>query len=328
MAKLVERPCGGMLLVYGLLAGPCPHRRRAAVRAPSNKVRTVIRALLYGFVTSAEGLRGLAVGASPALHEQGVAAVADDRQPARAAIAPPIAGTPRVFTRFALEHAARWPGRAIAILQAGCTTADEDLDPAALRARGHEVDICYIDDESPVTRAAVARRPDLTAAALGDLRLLKVRPRSFDIVHCSLLLHRISHADVVLGRLVAALRPGGLLMVRMSDSDSAAGFLDRRMPDVLRGLAWRASRPGEPGPHPAIYEPVAFPRGIETFLSRHGLTVAHRDQIRSPSRARHGRARLATRLVSRVSRGRLRCDHDELRYVIRKPEDRSARVLQ
>jgi hypothetical protein len=287
----------------------------------------VVRALLYVFVASVGGFPGPAIGAGPVLHDQRVAGVGD-HQPVSAATATAFSGVPGVFTRFALEHAARRSGRVIAVLQAGCTTADQDLDLTALRARGHDVDICYIDDESPVTRAAVAARADLAAAALGDLRLVPLRPRSFDIVHCSLLLHRISHADLILGRLVASLRPGGLLMLRITDTESVAGFLDRRMPEVLRSLAWRASRPGQPGPHPAIYERVATAGGIEAFLSRHGLTVAHRDRASLPGRARHGRARLAARLVSRVSRGRLRCDHDELRYVVRRPEDRSARVLQ
>ncbi len=277
-------------------------------------------ALLYGFVKSAQGVPGVTIRAGPGLHRKRAAPVAD-RQSASAATA--ATGAAGVFTRFALEHAARRPGRVISVLQAGCTTAGHDLDLAALRARGHIVDICYIDDESPVTRAAVAGRADLAEAALGDLRLVALRPRSFDIVHCSLLLHRISHADVVLGRLVASLRPGGLLMLRFTDPGSAVGFLDRRMPDVLRSLAWRASRPGQPGPHPAIYERVASPRGIEAFLSRHGLIVAHRDQTSSP-----GRARLTARLVSRLAFGRLRCDHDELRYVVRRPEDRFARVLE
>jgi SAM-dependent methyltransferase len=285
----------------------------------------VVGALLYGFVTSAEGLPGLAIGASPPQHDTRAAAVAD-HQPAPAATA--ATGTADVFTRFALEHAARRPGRPIAVLQAGCTTAGQDPDLTALRARGHDVDISYIDDGSAVTRAAVAGRADLVAAELGDLRLVVLRPRSFDIVHCSLLLHRISHAEVVLGRLVASLRPGGLLMLRITDTDSAAGFLDRRMPDMLRSLAWRAGRPGQPGPHPAIYEPVASARGIEAFLSRHGLTIAHRDQGSSPGWAVDGRAWFAARLVSRLSRGRLCCDHDELRYVVRRPEDRFARVLE
>jgi SAM-dependent methyltransferase len=287
----------------------------------------VLGALLFGFVASVEGFPGLAIGASPVLHDERVATVAD-HQPAPTARTAAVTGTPGVFTRFALEHAAQRPGRGIAVLQAGCTTADQNLDLTALRARGHDVDICYVDDESPVTRATVARRPDLASAAIGDLRLAALRPRSFDIVHCSLLLHRISHAEVVLGRLVASLRPGGLLMLRIADSDSVAGFLDRRMPDVLRSLAWQSSRPGQPGPHPAIYDPVATASGIEAFLSRHGLTVAHRDEASSPSWAGYGRGRLAARLVSRMSRGRLPSDHDELHYVVRRPVDRFARVLQ
>jgi len=287
----------------------------------------VVGALLYGFVTSVEGFPSLAIGSGPVLPDQRVAGLAG-HDPALAAAATTAAGPPGVFTRFALEHAAQRPGRVVAVLQAGCSSADQDLDLAALTAHGHQLDICYIDDESPVTRLAVARQPDLAGATLGDLRLAVLKPRSFDIVHCSLLLHRISHAEVILGRLVASLRPGGLLMLRITDTDSAAGFLDRRMPDFLRSMSWRASRPGQPGPHPAIYEPIASRRGVEAFLSRHGLSVAHRNQDSSPDWARHRRSRLTARLVSRVSRGRLHSDHDELRYVVRKPEDRFARVLQ
>lgn len=287
----------------------------------------MVGALLYGFVASVEGFPGLAIGSGAVLPDKRVAGLGG-RDPALAAAATTATGPPGVFTRFALNHAAQRPGRAVAILQAGCTTAGQDLDLTALTAHGHEVDICYIDDESPVTRVTVAGQPDLAGATLGDLRLVVLKPRSFDIVHCSLLLHRISHAEVVLGRLVASLRPGGLLMLRITDADSAAGFLDRRMPGFLRSMAWRASRPGQPGPHPAVYEPVASSRGVEAFLSRHGLAVAHRDQDSSPVWARRGRPRLTARLVSRVSRGRLGCDHDELRYVVRKPEDRFARVLQ
>ena len=36
---------------------------------------------------------------------------------------------------------------------------------------------------------------------------------------------------------------------------------------------------------------------------------------------------LARKTVELLSRSRLTCSHDELRYVIRKPEDRFARVL-
>jgi hypothetical protein len=39
------------------------------------------------------------------------------------------------------------------------------------------------------------------------------------------------------------------------------------------------------------------------------------------------RRRLFCRVIRRVSRGRLTDAHDEVRYVIRKPEDRFARVV-
>ncbi len=35
----------------------------------------------------------------------------------------------------------------------------------------------------------------------------------------------------------------------------------------------------------------------------------------------------ARKLVAWLSAGRLACDHDELCYVVRKPEDRDARLL-
>lgn len=250
-------------------------------------------------------------------------AVGTDHEPAHSPAGPLAPGTLSLFTRFAVDYAAQRPGRTIAILQAGCTTADQDLDLAALAVVGYDVDISYVDDEFPATRAAVAARPELRSATLGELRLVPLKPRSFDIVHCSLLLHRISHAEVVLGRLAGAVRPGGLLMLRITDPGSAAGFLDRRMPQFIRRLAWRSARPGQPGPYPAIYEPVASVRGVEAFMSRYGLAIAHRELISS---ATSGGA--SARLVTWMSRGRIGCEHDELRYVVRKPEDRFARVLQ
>jgi SAM-dependent methyltransferase len=232
-----------------------------------------------------------------------------------------------VFTRFVLDLAAGRPGRAVTVLQAGCTTAGPELDLSALHDCGHVVDLCQVDDATGVTRASVTARPELDGALLSELRQLPLRPRSFDVVQCSLLLHRVGYAEVVLSRLVAAVRPGGLLLLRIADPDSVAGFLDRRLPRVVRALAWRGARPGQPGPHPAVYEPVASARGIEAFTIRHGLAVAHRSRSRSGAVAGLGLPRAAGQLVGWLSRGRLAGDHDELCYVIRKPEDRFARVL-
>jgi hypothetical protein len=57
--------------------------------------------------------------------------------------------------------------------------------------------------------------------------------------------------------------------------------------------------------------------------------ISHRQAVSSlADRERQGAAlMLACRIVERLSLGRLSCAHDELRYVIRKPEPGFARVL-
>jgi hypothetical protein len=236
-----------------------------------------------------------------------------------------------LFTQSVLDYAAQRPGQVVCVLQAGCTTAARDLDLAALRA-SRSVSLTLIDDDNHVTRAALASRPDLGQATLGELRTVPLVSRSADIVHCCMLLDRISHAELVLGRLVDTLRPGGMLLLRTADRQSAAGFLDRAMPRPLRTLTWRSLQPGEPGPYPAVYEQLASARGVQLFTARHGLVIARREVASSLADGRAGRrrrpiVRAARGLVALLSRGRLTAAHDELAYVIRKPEDRFARVL-
>ncbi len=233
-----------------------------------------------------------------------------------------------VFTRFAADYAAEHPGRTISLLQAGCTTAGPELDVTALLASTPGLVVSQVDDDGEAVRAAVASRPELSTVRLTELRTMALAPRSVDLVQCSMLLHRIGHAELVLDRLVGALRPGGLLFLRTADRETAAGFLDRRLPEFVRALAWRTARPGEPGPFPACYEPIASGRGIEAFVVRHGLAIAHRQMCTGAGRPDEAhRIPTTEHLVTWLSRGRLVASYDELRYVIRKPEDRFARIL-
>jgi SAM-dependent methyltransferase len=257
-----------------------------------------------------------------------------DRQPGSGPGGRPP-GTPRddgldapLFTRAALDYAAHRPGQSLTVLQAGAATAGSDPDVATLRAAGGHVAVSLIDDDSLATRAAVRARPELASCALGDLRITPLPPRSFDIVHCALLLERISHAELVLDRFVEALKPGGLLLLSTGDRDCAAGFLDRVLPRSLRAMIWRRQRPGELGPYPAVYEHLVSGRGIQSYALRRGLVIGPRQalNLRAAQRRPPGLL-LAGRLVARLSGGRLTSAHDELRYVIRKPESGFARVL-
>ena len=232
------------------------------------------------------------------------------------------------FTQAALDYAAERSGHALALLQVGATTAGDELDVARLRMAGCDVVVTQIDDDSPAARAALADHPELGACKLSDLRMASLAPRSVDIVHCALLLERISNAELVLDRLTEALRPGGLLLLQIGDRDCTTGFLDRALPRPLRALMWRALRPGGPGPYRAVYERLVSERGIQSYILRRGLVIAQRETLSLlPGRRRPLWLLAVSGLVTGLSRGRLSSAHDELRYVIRKPEDRFARVL-
>lgn len=165
----------------------------------------------------------------------------------------------------------------------------------------------------------------LASCTLADLRVVALTPRSSDIVQCTLL-ERIANAELVLDRLVETLRPGGLLLLRSGDRDSAACSLDRVLPRALRALMWRGIRPY---PYPAVYERLVSGRGIQSYAQRRGLVISQRKESSSlagPGRQRPGLL-LACQVVERLSLGRLSCGHDELRYVIRKPQPGFARAL-
>jgi SAM-dependent methyltransferase len=233
------------------------------------------------------------------------------------------------FTLLAGEYAAARPGQPVALLQAGCATAVDGIDLALLRETGCELSADLVDTADQVVAAAMAAQSRLASSSiLGDLRTVPLPPRSYDIVHCSGLLERIPHAELVLDRIVAALKPGGLLLLRTADRGCAAGFIDRAAPQWLRRLGWRGRHPGKPGPYPAIYEELVSARGIASYVLRRGLVIAERGSVSGPAAGRPPPGPLAARtLLARLSGGRLTADHDELTYVIRRPEDLFARVL-
>jgi SAM-dependent methyltransferase len=234
-----------------------------------------------------------------------------------------------LFARYVRDYVTGRFGQQIMILLAGCTTAGTDLGVGALRAEGADISVGLIDDDQPVTSTAAGLHQALRACVHGDLRTVPLPPRSHDIVLCSLLLQRIRHAELVLDRLVAAIKPGGLLLLRFRDRDSAAGFLDRRLPGAARATVWRKRLPGEPGPYPAVYEGLTSARGVQAYALKRGLVITERRALGGLAGSLAGpRGFLGTqKVLARLSGGRLTCAHEELMYVLRKPENRFARVI-
>jgi SAM-dependent methyltransferase len=258
---------------------------------------------------------------SPAARATSATPVADSR--------PAAAPDTGLFARYIRDYIAGRDGQQVMILEAGCTTAGDDLGVAGLRETGADIVVSLIDDDQPVTSAALSADGSLADCVQGDLRTVPLPPRSQDIVLCALLLQRIQNAELVLDRLVGAIRPGGLLLLHFGDRDSAAGFLDRVLPLAARRAVWRRRRPSQPGPYPAVYERLSSARGVQAYVLMRELVIAER-------RARGGLAGTLTgppgflaaqKLIAWLSRGRLTAAHEELLYVLRKPEDRFARIL-
>jgi SAM-dependent methyltransferase len=229
-------------------------------------------------------------------------------------------------------------GRPLELLRAGCRTPLEELGLDKLRASGFEIDVTTVDQDLPLTRSVRDSHDspeDPGKVILGDLRTAPLTPRSFDVVHCAQVLEHISHVGLVLDRFAAALRPGGLLLLRVRDRECAAGLLDRKLPRAARRAIWTRLHPGEPGPFPAVYERIVSARGIQEYTQMRGLVIAQRTTARTRTgQSRTGQSgRLSWTLsaacafTSWLTRGRRTDAYDELLYVIRKPEDRFARVL-
>ena len=226
-----------------------------------------------------------------------------------------------LFAQPVHDYLCQTLGRPLVVLRAGRQTPIEELGLDQLRASGYEVSVTTVDEDYPGARAALGTPAGGTAdtpasggpasggpVILGDLRSVPLPPRSFEVMYCGFLLDRIPHAALVLDRFGAALRPGGLLLLRIRDRNCAAAALDRRTPEPLRRILWARLHAGEPGPFPAIYDPVSSARGMQAYASAHGLVIIRRETARTatgPPGRLSGTVDAARAMIAWLSRGRL-----------------------
>ncbi len=222
-------------------------------------------------------------------------------------------------------------GQPVSLLQAGCLAPLRELGIGQLAEGGFEISVTAVDADHPLAKKILQ---DTGSAyddvIVGDLRTVPIPQRKYDVVYCAMLLERVEHVELVLDRLVSALKPGGLLLLRTGDRRCAAALLDRMLPGPARKAIWSRLHPGIPGPFPAIYEKSVCDQGIASYTLMRGLVIAARGaQLtlpRQPARLSSS-VRITRAAISRLTRGRFDNGHDELMYVIRKPQDRFARVV-
>lgn len=228
----------------------------------------------------------------------------------------------------ARRHAERGPSE-LRILEAGCGRRWSLGMVEELAVAGMRPHITGIDTNAASLRMRVEEHQDLNEAIVGDLRRVELTPKSFDVVLCSWVLEHVAGAEQVLDRLVAALRPGGYLLLRIPDRDSVYGFLTRHTPFAAhvayKRYVRRRPNAGKPGfgPFPTVYDRVVSHRGMLDYCAREKLEVAaaYSSNFHLAFFGRYARVvDLGLRTVAALSLGRLTAEHNNLAFVLRKPE--------
>ena len=229
------------------------------------------------------------------------------------------------------DYTVRRIGRPVTVLQAGCLAPLRELGIGELAEGGFDILVTAVDADHPLAKRALEdARTGYDDVIVGDLRTVPIRQRAYDIVYSAGLLERVEHVELVLDRLVSALKPGGLLLMRVRDRYTAAALLDRLLPGPARKALWSRLRPGTPGPFPAVYEKAVCDAGIASYTLMRGLVIAARGtELTLPSEPVRlsSSMRVAYGAISRLTGGRFGDSHDELLYVIRRPQDQFARVV-
>jgi SAM-dependent methyltransferase len=237
----------------------------------------------------------------------------------------------RFFAEPMRDYVLQCLSRPVSVLQAGCLAPLQELGIGELTEEGFEISVTAVDADHPLARRVLRDSGSAYDDVFtGDLRTVPIPQRAYDVIYCGQLLERVHHVELVLDRLVGALKPGGLLLIRTGDRYSARALLDRLLPGPARRAVWSRFRPGTPGPFPAVYEKTVSEAGIASFALMRGLVIAARASERARPDDPPGLSssvRITCAAISRITRGRFDDGHDELVYVIRKPQDRFARVV-
>ena len=203
----------------------------------------------------------------------------------------------------------------VQIIEAGCgwQWPKEFANPSAV--------VIGIDTDT----AALAKRKDLTKTYVADIRTITLPRAQADVVYSSYVLEHVKGAEQALSNFVDWLKPGGIIILRIPDRDSAYGFLTRITPHWFHIayykyiVRWKNAGKKGFGPYPTFHEPVISRRGIRAFCAAHGCEILHEvrrcDYLRGRSLALK---KFVAMSVSALSLGSLSWRHNNLCLIIRK----------
>ena len=212
-------------------------------------------------------------------------------------------------------------GKTLQILEAGCGWHwPIDLD-------GIQYALTGLDIDKDALNLRKERENDLDHIILGDLTSVELPDNTYDVIYNSFVLEHIQGAHLVLNNFYKWLKPGGILILRFPDRDSAYGFFTRITPlwfhvfykKYVEGISY-AGKPGF-GPYPTIYDPVVSRKEIRAFFNDKRLKIL--EEFGHGYYLGHGGVitllkKMFTLSLNLVSCGGLAWKYNNLTYVIKK----------
>ena len=213
-------------------------------------------------------------------------------------------------------------GKTIQILEAGCGREWYfKLDGITYELTGLDLDLAGPD----VWRSI---KGDMSYFLVGDLRTAQLQEDHYDVIYNAFVLEHIEGAALALSNFVRWLKPGGILIVRVPDWDSAQGFFARITPHWMHVLyyrwAWKMENAGKPGfaPYRTVYDSVISRSGLLDFCASNGLIVLDMIGVGSFRRGYGLVGRITpiiARLISVLSFGRVHAKFVDFTIIARKP---------
>lgn len=235
-------------------------------------------------------------------------------------ILPKYADELRTLSSYLRAEAAGKP--VLRVLEAGCGREWH------LRTGDVPIEISGIDLDSHALEFRRDVRKDLHHAIVGDLRTVELAPDHYDVVYSSFVLEHVDGAETALDNMVQALKPGGLLVVRVPDLSGVQTCIARLLPHwaavMYYRYGWKIEKAGQPGyaPYPTFYDHVISANGFHDYCRRRALRII--DQMGVGSYADRGSGVLSrfvplgARIVAMASLGKIHDRFVDLTFVVRK----------
>ncbi|HVL96440.1 MAG TPA: class I SAM-dependent methyltransferase [Solirubrobacteraceae bacterium] len=209
------------------------------------------------------------------------------------------------------------------VLEAGCGSLPRTLD---IGPRAHLVGI-------DISREQLDRNDAIDEKILGDIQAHEFEPDSFDLVICWDVLEHLPRPELALDNFRRAVRPGGLVVLKLPNVLSAKGLVTKFTPHGFHVWVYRRifgyPNAGKPGftPFRTFLRWSIAPHRLVDFAGRNDMVVEYvatyeadrQTGLRDRLRLRGRPWAAVNRLARRASRGRLDLEGTEVLVALRKP---------